>query len=669
MSYNFIVEIGVEELPAIPLIKELKNIEGKYLKVLTENNLDCEFDFFYTPRRLVFAHTNMKEKQDDYIQEFFGAPKNVAFKDGVISNAGKSFISKHNINEANIQTIQKNGKEVLYYKKEVEGEKLSNLIEDILNKFLSSLVFGKTMRWGRGKKSFIRPIRWILLKYNDVTLNANCFGVESCNLSFGHRDISYDGFEISNSSEYINIINKHKVILNQDDRLDIIQKEIANIEKDNNISIEIDSDLLNEIVAITEYPKALLGTFDKDFLELPIEVVITSMKEHQRYFSVYDNNKLTNKFVVISNSTCENQDKIRDGNEKVLKARLQDAVFFYHNDIKKGLSNDGLENIIFVNKLGSIQDKVNREIKIVEVLAFLLSKDNNVAKRAIELSKADLLSEMVYEFTELQGVMGYYYALNMGEEEKVALAIKEQYYPLSEDGELPSNIHSAMVSIACKLDLIFGLFSINMIPSGSKDPYALRRASIGILRIIEEFDLNIDLKEVFDELCNLYEQSIDYESIKTFFYERFIGFMDVNKSAINAVLCTNESNLNKIIKKVNSLSQIISQDSFKKNFSFIKRISNILSKDIHIQKVKSELFETNYERELYANFIKIKNENYTTYFAKLEALFSLEANLSDFFDNVMVNSEDEKIKINRISLLNEINMEFKKIADIKMISI
>jgi glycyl-tRNA synthetase beta chain len=275
---------------------------------------------------------------------------------------------------------------------------------------------------------------------------------------------------------------------------------------------------------------------------------------------------------------------------------------------------------------------------------------------------------MVYEFTELQGVMGYYYALKMGEDEKVALGIKEQYYPLSETGELPSNIHSAIVSIACKFDLIFALFSINMIPSGSKDPYALRRASIGILRIIQEFDLDIDLKDIFDKLAPIYEKSVNYESIKKFFYERFAGFMNVNKSAINAVLATNESNLNNIIKKVNSLAQIISQDSFKKNFSFIKRITNILNKDIHISEVKSELFETKYEHNLYDNFIKVKNENFDTYFDKLEALFSLEAYLSDFFDNVLVNSENEKIKINRISLLNEINIEFRKIADIKMIS-
>ena len=382
----------------------------------------------------------------------------------------------------------------------------------------------------------------------------------------------------------------------------------------------------------------------------------------------YEKDKLTNKFIVVSNSTCDNQEKIIQGNEKVLKARLQDAMFFYHNDIKNKLSNDGLENITFVKKLGSIQDKVARETKIVKIISSLLKKDDDIATKAINLSKADLLSEMVYEFTELQGVMGYYYALNMGEDESVALAIKEQYYPLSEAGDLPSNIDSAIVSIACKLDLIFGLFSIGMIPSGSKDPYALRRASIGILRIVQEFDLDIDLKEVFDKLFPIYENDNNYENIKKFFYERFVGFMDVNKSAINSVLATNESNLNEIIKKVNSLSQIINQDSFKKNFSFIKRISNILSKDIHKQEVNSELFETKYEHTLYDNFTKIKNENFNTHFDKLEALFSLEVYLSNFFDNVMVNSEDEKIKINRISLLSEINMEFKKIADIKMIS-
>ena len=668
MSYNFIVEIGVEELPAIPLIKELGNIESKYRKVLEENKLDCEFDFFYTPRRLVFAHKNMKEKQDNYTQEFFGAPKSIAFKDGVLSGAGKSFIGKHNISESDIETTDKNGKEVLYYKKEIEGEKLDSLIEGILNTFLASLVFGKMMRWGRGKKSFIRPIRWILLKFNEDTLSANCYGVQSCGVSYGHRDISYEPFDVNHSSDYVKLMGENKVVLNQDDRFEIIRKEVSKLEEENNISIPLDSDLLKEIVAITEYPTPLLGTFDKEFLELPIEVVVTSMKEHQRYFDVYDDGKLTNKFIVVSNSTCDNQDKVRQGNEKVLKARLQDAMFFYHNDIKNGLRNDGLENVIFVNKLGSIKDKVDRESKIVEIVASELGVKSDIALKSIGLSKADLLSEMVYEFTELQGVMGYYYALNMGESEQVALGIKEQYYPLSEDGELPSSVDGAIVSISCKLDLIFALFSIGMIPSGSKDPYALRRASIGILRIVEAFDLDIDLKKVFDRLAPIYKDGIEYEGVKKFFDERFAGFMDVNKSAINAVLATDESNLNQIIKKVSSLSMILKQDSFRKNFSFIKRISNILNSDNKIEVVKSELFETSYESTLYDNFLKVKNEKFESYFDKLEALFSLEVYLSEFFDNVMVNSDDEAVKINRISLLNEINLEFKKIADIKMLS-
>ncbi len=668
MSYNFIVEIGVEELPAVPLIKELGNIEGKYKKILEENKLDCEFDFFYTPRRLVFAHTNMKEKQDDYVQEFFGAPKSIAFKDGVITGAGKSFLGKHSISEGDVETTDKNGKEVLYYKKSVKGEKLGELIEGILNKFLASLVFGKTMRWGRGEKSFIRPIRWILLKFNEQTLNANCYGVASLGVSYGHRDIGYEPFEVSSSGDYLGLVAKNKIILNQDDRFDIIKKEVSKLEKSHNISIALDSDLLNEIVAITEYPTPLLGSFDEEFLELPFEVVVTSMKEHQRYFDVYENGKLTNKFIVVSNSTCVNQDKVKQGNEKVLKARLQDAMFFYHNDIKNGLSNDGLENIIFINKLGSIKDKVDRETKIVEIMALELEVQSDIALKSIKLSKADLLSEMVYEFTELQGVMGYYYALNMKEDEAVALGIKEQYYPLSEDGELPSSLDGAIVSISCKFDLIFALFSIGMIPSGSKDPYALRRASIGILRIIREFDLDIDLKKVFNKLAPIYDSKIEYESIEKFFYERFAGFMDVNKSAINAVLSTKESNLNNIIKKISSLSMVLEQDSFRKNFSFIKRISNILNSNNKIENVKSELFETDYEHNLYDNFIKIRDEKFETYFDKLEALFSLEVYLSEFFDNVMVNSDDEAIKINRTSLLNEINLEFKKIADIKMLS-
>lgn len=674
MSYNFIIEIGVEELPAIPLLKELKNIKEKYKKVLENNKILSEFDFYYTPRRLVLAHTNMKNKQEDYDQEFFGAPKSIAFKDGKLSNAGISFAKKHNIDEDKLEFINKNGKDILYYKQEIIGKNLEDLISNILNDFLKSLHFGKMMRWGKIKDSFIRPIRWILVKYEDKTIKANCFNISSSNKSYGHRNISYEPFDVSDIKSYFELLSEHKVILNQDDRKNIIIKDIKKLEKENNIKVEIDNDLLDEIVAITEYPSALLGTFDKEFLDLPFEAVITSMKEHQRYFAVFSSdNKLLNNFIVVSNLASNNQTKVILGNEKVLKARLQDAKFFYENDIKNKLTNDGLENIVFVNKLGSVLDKVKRESKIVNMLSLRYKVDSNITSRATELSKADLLSEMVYEFTELQGIMGYYYALKQGEKEEVAIAIKEQYLTGNDDENMPSNIYSALVSISSKLDLVFSLFSIDMIPTGSKDPYGLRRASIAIIHIVHKFDLDFDLSNIHNNINNIYDNKVSYDKLKKFFNERFIGLnkMDsikANKSTINAVLATDESNINEIIKKIDALNTIVSQDNFKKNFSFIKRISNILNKDNQICEIDISLFENEYEKNLYNKFKQIKAKTFNNYLDKLESLFLLEPELSSFFDNVMVNADNQNIKNNRISLLSEINLEFKSIADIKLIS-
>jgi len=669
MSYNFILEIGVEELPAIPLIKELHNIPMKWKKVLEQNKLLCEFDFFYTPRRLVFAHTSMDRKQKDYFQEYFGAPKTIAYKDGVLSNAGKSFIKKHNINESDIQISKKGDKEVLYHKQEIVGKDINSLIVEMINEFMKSLNFGKKMRWGRGEFEFIRPIRWILAKFENDNLNGECFGVNISNYTYGHRSVSYDKIKIDNIDEYFTALKNNKIILSQDDRKNIIINDIKKIDIEYNIKVELDLELLKEVIAITEYPKVLLGSFSEKFLDLPSIVITTSMKEHQRYFAVFNkNDELSNKFIVVSNATCDDYSLVIRGNEKVLSARLEDALFFYTNDSRNKLKNDGLEKLVFVNKLGNFQDKVDREIIISKVLADVFNVDNKIISRAIFLSKADLMSEMVYEFTELQGIMGSYYAKDMGESEEVALAIKEQYLPNSEEGELPSNLYSAITALAYKIDLIFALFSINLIPSGSKDPYALRRACIGIIRIVSSFSLSFDLRYVFEKTKSLYDESLCFDEVKKFFDERFYNFSQANRSVISSILITNETNLLNIINKIKALDEISRQDNFKDNFSFIKRISNILNKADNFEEIKIELFDNEFEKNLYNKFQEIKNRNIQDYKEKLIALFSLSSLLSEFFDNVMVNVDDEKVKINRTSLIYEINKEFKSIADIKMIS-
>ena len=522
-----LIEIGTEELPAIPLIKELPNIEKKWLSILEKYNLKTGFDFFYTPRRLTLWHREFPTKQPNTIQEFWGAPRKIAEKN---PKAIEGFAKKCGIDINEVKYKTKGNQEFLYYKKEVKGKEAKELLPKMIEEWLKSLNFGKTMKWGRCKEEFIRPIRWILCMLENEAITFNSFCVTSSNFTMPHRVVKTPIF-IDFVGDYFCKLDKNGVILYQDERRKKILNEIKKIEKENNLKIEIDEDLLNEIIAITEYPTALLGKFDEKFLELPPEVIITSMKEHQRYFPVYKNGKLTNAFIVVSNAFTDDFSKIIAGNEKVLKARLSDALFFYENDIKNGLSIEGLKDIIYMDNLGSMYDKVKREEKIIEYLANNYNGDIEKAKKAVNLSKADLLTEMVYEFTELQGIMGYYYALKEGVNKEIAIAIKEQY------SDSASNKISALLNIARNLDNILSLFSIGKKPKGNKDPFALRRSANHIIKIALENNIPLDIKKVTYDLNKNYNNLNPNEVIE-FISERLYKFYNVNPSVIRAVLNT-----------------------------------------------------------------------------------------------------------------------------------
>jgi glycyl-tRNA synthetase beta chain len=671
MLKPLLIEIGLEELPAIPFLKELPNIEKKWVDILEKNNLLCDFSFFYTPRRLVFWHREFAVKQPDTQEELFGAPVAIAYKDGEPTNACKGFAKKCGVEISELSTSTKGSKEVLYYKKDIAGLESKELINSMVNELLSKLHFGKSMRWGSNKESFIRPIRWIVAMLDEEVVDVESYNVKSSNKSYGHRQISFEPFEIARAGEYFCTIGKNGVILFQDERKDIIMSQFEKIEYENGIKIEIDEELLAEVVAITENPKALLGEFDKEFLTLPDEAIITSMKEHQRYFAVYKDNKLTNNFIVVSNSICEDYTKIVKGNQKVLRARLSDGMFFYNNDLKNGWNTDGLAKLVFVQGLGTIADKVDRE----EMIASLLSKEylsdkEELIKKAVRLSKADLMSEMVYEFTELQGIMGYYYAKAFNEEDEVALALKEQYLPTGLDSELPSSLFSSIVALANKLDNILALFSVGKIPTGTKDPFALRRACIGIIKVVLNEEISFDIKRVFDILSTNYKE-IDYNKFEEFFIERIYQFFDINPSVIKSIISTGERDILNIAKKSEALDTIVNSEEFKVAFTTFKRVANI-TKDLDLSGnliVDSDLFEKDKERNLYTKFTRINSAKYENYTQELDALFSLKTELDKFFDEVLVNAEDEKIKNNRRHLIGSIYKAFTKISDIKEITL
>ncbi len=672
MTKPLLIEIGVEELPAIPFLKELDNINQKWKTILEKYRLISDFSFEYTPRRLVLIHHDFPLAQPKSIEEFFGAPVAIAYKDSKPTKAAEGFAKKCNISVDEIMTVEKNQKEVLYYKRDVEGKDSSELLPFMIEEFLNSLQFGKSMRWGDLKQSFIRPIRSIVCMLDNKNIPCELFGIKSKMQTYVHRTDSFDPIKFTDINSYLSLLQDHHVILDCDKRRASIESDFEAIEAKYKVQIEKDSDLLDEVVAITEYPKALLGTFDENFLKLPPEVIITSMKEHQRYFPVFQNGKLSNHFVVVSNAVCDDYSKVVAGNEKVLRPRLSDGLFFFENDIKKGLSNEGLKNITFMQGLGSIYDKSQRESFIALYLhdKYKLSEDPALLEKTVMLAKADLLTDMVYEFTELQGIMGYYYSKIAGEDEKLSLALKEQYLPDGEDSDLPSNSFCAIVSMSNKLDTILSLFAANKIPTGTKDPFGLRRSVVGIVKIIQKYNFKFDIHKDLELLSDRYD-NLELEKLENFFIERLLHYFDANASVIQAVLQSGERDINEITKKIQALKSIVQSDDFKEISSTFKRVANIV-KDVDLDSdlaIEQTLFEQEAERELFIKFNQIVNKEYKNYQEQLQALFSLKPEIDSFFDNVMVNVEDEAIKTNRKNLIASIYKAFREIAEIKVVTV
>ena len=543
MTKPLLIETRSRRTPSYTAIEDYSKYKNFLEKYTSKNSLECDFEFFYTPRRLVLMHSAMPLTQASCIIELVGPPLNVALQGGKPTPAGLGFAKKCGVSFDAISHKNDKGRDVLFYSAVQEGKPTVSLLEEMILEWINSMAFGKMMRWASRSDEFIRPIRWLQVRLGDINVPLSLFGVQSSSFTFVHRMVDTVGVEVSSIDSYEDTLKNGAVVLKPETREAFILADFDDIEQAWGVTIERDEDLLAEVVAITENPKALLGTFDAGFLRLPPEVIVTSMKEHQRYFPVFKDGKLSNHFVVVSNAVTNDYTKVIEGNQRVLKPRLTDALFFYDNDLKRGLSIDGLEKVQFMDGLGSLKDKIDREAKIA---LYLLDKysdkfDKNLdtlrslMSEAVKLAKADLTSEMVYEFTELQGLMGYYYATALDKETEVCEAIKEQYMPVGEGAELPSTLFSAIVAMSIKLDTLMGLFSIDKIPTGSKDPFALRRAVNGIVRMAVEYELPFNINSTISHLSSNYK-SFDLEVLSSFIIERIYKSIDVNPSIISAVL-------------------------------------------------------------------------------------------------------------------------------------
>lgn len=667
---SLLVEIFTEELPFSGIKREISNILQKFNKILQSNKISAKVEFFWTPRRLILYSLNFPLSQKDEVVEFFGPPLNIAYNDGEPTNATNSFLKKLNISKDEIQVRQKDGKDCLYYTTTLKGKQTSSILQEILIEFLASLSFGKSMKWGNNTTAFIRPIRniFVLLDDNFIEIPnlAHKYQFIQTNNIFPHRNKEVKA--IFKAKDYFDFLRNNGVIYSQIERKNIILEQIKNIEKNNNINVEIDNNLLDEIVSITEYPTAVYGEFEARFLVLPKEVIITSMKINQKYFATYKNNALHNGFIVVCNTLDTSSfSEIIKGNQRVLKARLEDALFFYQNDLanfSQSGADIGLKNIEFIQDSGSIFDKVQREKEIAKILTSKTNCNSDIVLKALDLSKNDLLSEMVGEFGELQGIMGSYYA----DDRNLKLLLKEQYLPLQENTELPTIVESGIVAIANKLDSIISIFAIDKIPSGSKDPFALRRACSGIIKIIIKFNIPFNLKEILHILAPHYKQ-IDALKIINFFYERLESTLEINQSVINAAIKSNQDDLLQLclqIEALNKITKSTDKESFK---SLFKRVANILKNtNINIESINEALLLQDEEKNLFKGLQDFRKLDLKTPMERIENLLGFKDLLQEFFDNVMINVEEKNLRENRTLLVKLIYEEFFKVGDIREIS-
>lgn len=672
---ELLIEIGVEELPAIPFLKERANIAPKWRAVLEANRINSDFRFEFSPRRFVLFHEDFPQRGDDAQIVSTGAPKSVALKNGAWSPAALSFAKKCGISESELEFRQVGGKEVLYHDAVQKGRDSREILGEMIEEFLRSLNFGRAMRWGSGEFEFIRPIRSIACVLGGENVDFEIYGVRSAAAFFPHRKFGYEAIKFKDAADYFALLERNGVILSEQKRKDKILSEFVKLEKKHGFKIKVDPALLDEVTAITEYPTALLGSFERDFLSVPKEVIITSMKENQRYFPVFEDKNLSNHFVVVSNAITDDDELVVRGNEKVLRARLSDAMFFWKSDLQAEFSPEKLKQISYMQALGSVYDKQVRELAVAKALStdYATQIEAEIGKKdfaqdienAVMFSKADLSSTMVGEFSELQGIMGSYYAAHAGLADHVCRAIREQYLPSGEDSELPSGVFSSVIAVAMKFETLLGLFSINKVPSGNKDPYALRRAATGLIKILLNQGLSFDANALAQKLAPNYKK-FDISKLLDFIKDRLYGIFDeINPSVIKACIASGENDLLLLSKAIKALGEIAAAADFGENFATFKRLANII-KDEKIGAVDENLFEHDAERALNAAFRAIKlNENDVSGY--LRSLFGLKGVIDNFFDNVMINVQDVKIRANRIANIGQIYRAFLQFADIKEI--
>lgn len=688
---DFLVEIQTEELPP----KALLNLAQFFCEQVKQQlqKADLIFDKitpFATPRRLALLITHLADTQPNQEVERKGPAIHAAFDaSGHPSKACEGFARSLGVSPKDLIRIKNHQGEWVGFRQKRVGKTVAELLPSLLEQVLAAMPIPKRMRWGQGDVQFIRPVHSVVMLYGDQVIPGSLLGCESGCITRGHRFLAPDWITISHAATYPSLLKTAGYVIasfvERREKIRELSSECIQKKLGHHAQVLISSDeLLNEVTGLVEWPVALCGEFDADFLNLPKEVLISSMQDHQRYFPVVDaHGKLLANFVTISNLKSHDPQQVIQGNERVLKARLSDAAFFYAMDKKENLQQriERLKGIIFQAKLGTLYDKAERLSQLSAFIAKEVGADVEEAKRAGWLAKTDLTTDMVNEFPELQGVMGYYYAKEY-ESKEVAYAMKEHYMPRFAGDALPSHVVGQVVAIADRIDMLIGAFGINQIPTGDKDPYGLRRAALGVLRILIEKKINLDLKAVLEFSVASYTYRLEnHEAIAqilNFLQERLRSWYQEEGvtadvfASVSALSLTNPFDVHNRIQAVSAFKKLSEAEALS---VANKRVSNILTKyiaTIDAQTINPEFFENSAEQEL-ARQLEIKSQEVARLYQSgkyekvLLELAELRKPVDDFFDQVMVMTEDKSRRENRLLLLSKLRALFLQVADIALL--
>ncbi|KXZ39694.1 glycyl-tRNA synthetase beta chain [Alkalithermobacter thermoalcaliphilus JW-YL-7 = DSM 7308] len=686
MNKCLLFEIGTEEIPARFINSAIDQIKQNTQKIFNENRLSFgQICVYTTPRRLTLVVNDLKEMQSDLEEEVKGPSKKIAFDEN--NNPTKpleGFMKSKGLTLENIYFKQSGKEEYVYGKITQKGRDTKEVLKEVLPEIVKSITFPKSMRWGGKNLRFARPIRWMVCLYGQEVVQFEVEGIKSSNITRGHRFLGSDSIKVDSLEDYLTKLRENYVILDQNERKQIIKQQCMSVAESLSANLLLDEELLEEVTYIVEYPTAFYGNFKQDYLSLPKEVIITPMKEHQRYFPVIkEDGSLLPNFVTVRNGTDYKIDNVRKGNEKVLEARLADALFFYKEDIKKPLDEyiDKLKNVVFQEKLGTVYDKTERiqslSQSLIDALDYINDKEDIL--RVARLCKADLVTNMVFEFTELQGIMGREYAKVYNEKEVVSQGIYEHYLPRFSGDDLPQTKAGIVVSLADKLDTIAGFFAIGIQPTGSNDPYALRRQALGIINIIMEKDITIDLENIIaDALDNYKHLEFDKEKVVNevvdFFKQRIKNMfseMGIRYDVIDAVLNQGINDIANIYTKAKELNTWINKDEIVQILTVFNRVSSLAEKAVS-KEISEEYLIKNEEKILYNMFKDIrqrvdkliKDRNYSS---ALDEFIKLKDPIDTLFNTVMIMDKDEKIKNNRLALLRQITDTMLSICDLSKI--